>query len=148
MDIVRDHAPVDVAQRFLDGADFFMKGGSLEEGLGLSTANGSRHPAMLYHMHLRNKHLYDAWLLCAEHDDKRTELLIQRVIEFEQFYWPEQMQQDQPPKQWKSKLRKHLFYAFYFARKRGVSVPRSERQINEIVGKPRTGYPVNLPMLR
>jgi len=142
MDTVRDHAPVDVSRWFMSGIELYMDGEKLDDCLGLSIESGSRHPAKLYYMHKRNSALCDAWLFCAEHDDKRTETLIEKIPEFEQFYWPDHKHLKAPPEKW-TELRSQLFWAFHYAAMRGVSVPRSKRQINEIVGRLRTGSPID-----
>jgi len=132
MDIVRDHAPVDVAQRFLDGADFFMKGGSLEKGLGLSTANGSRHPAKLYFTYKRNLALCEALSLFDGRRTQRIELLIVQIDLFEHYSWPAYRTDEEPPSGW-NQLRKLLFIIFKYTEKSGTILPRSPSQFHTIV---------------
>lgn len=132
-----DTLPADCRQWFLSGIDAYMNGDqTLDACLDLSTGDGSRHPAKLYFMHMRNKALREAWQHCSGiHDTQRTEALIKHIDLFERLFWPSHRTLEKPPLQF-SKLRQSLWWALYFAEKRGQPIPKSKRQLCEIVKKP------------
>ena len=131
-----DHLPSDCKQWLLSGIDAYLAGSPLDEALNMKTDPGSRHPAKLHYMALRNKALREAWLHCdGIHDTQRTESLLRHLDLFERIFWPSHRALKKPPQQF-SKLRTAIWWALFYAEKRQQPVPRSKRQLCEIVKKP------------
>lgn len=129
LEVVRQNAPLDVANWFCDGIDQYMKEcGSLDRCLDLIPQQGSPHPAKAYQTWKRNNHLITAHQYCKGETgwEKSKDLSIQ-AKKFEALTWPYIKDRESPKDHW-SDLKKELFFAY----RCGRGIP-NQRQIHDIV---------------
>jgi hypothetical protein len=131
MDIVSQHAPEDIAQRFCNAVDDYFENPNiktLDEALQLCAhKQGSSPSKKLYRTHKRNQLIHQAHGLLEMDRTKASKKLARIANEFQLSTWPDVRNLEEPPEEW-SQLRKCIFKAYKYK----PSFPKW-RQVDAIV---------------